>query len=107
MLVCCSVISLIVLLAVFGFTIIAIIQAILAKTERTAWAKTLVDFPMDKLKFELTHLTLKKGGLTSGYLEMSKGQQQQVVSKLGDIEARIKILECLISERQNLESGKK
>jgi hypothetical protein len=107
MLVCCSVVSLIVLLALFGTTIVVVIQAIVAKTQRVAWAKTLVDLPIGRLMSELSALVVEKGDLTFGYLEMSKGQQYQVTSKLGDVEARIKILERLISERQNLEFGNK
>ncbi len=107
MLVCCGVISVIVLLAVFGVTIIAIIQAIFAKIDRTAWAKTLVDLPTSKLESELTVLKFKRAGLTSGFLGMSKSDQQKVTSKVNDVEARIRILERLISERQGLESGKR
>ncbi len=99
MLVCCSVISVIVLLAVFGVTIIAIIQAIFAKIDRTAWAKTLVDLPMSKLESELTVLKLKRAGLVSGFLGMSKTDQQKVTSEVNDVEARTKILEQMISEQ--------
>ncbi len=107
MLVCCAIISLFVLLALFGFVIVAIIKAGVDKTQRMAWTKTLVDFPTGKLKSELSDLMAKKSSLTFGYLEKSKGQRYDVVSKLGDVEARIKILERLISERENLESSNK
>jgi hypothetical protein len=102
MYVCCGVISLIILLALLG----SMVQPIVAKIGRIAWARTLVGLPMGKLKSELTALKQKKGGLTSGYLGMSSGQQHHVVSKLNDVEARIRVLERLISKRQRLESGK-
>jgi hypothetical protein len=106
MLVCCSVVSVIVLLALFGVTIVAIIQAIIAKIERVAWAKTLVDMPIGKLESELSSLVVKDDNLSFGFLQMSKAQQQDVVSKLGDVQARMRILEQLINERQRLKSGK-
>jgi hypothetical protein len=106
MLVCCSVISVIVILALLGGVILLIIQAIIAKISRTAWAKTLVDMPIGRLEAELSFLVKKKGSLLNGFLGMSKGQQQDVTSKIGDVEARIKILERLISERQSVKSDK-
>jgi hypothetical protein len=99
MLVVCSAISIIVILALFGSTLVAIERAIIAKIARMTWTKTLVDLPTSKLKSELSRLRVKKDGLTFGYLEMSKAQQYDVVSKSGDVEARIRILERLISER--------
>jgi hypothetical protein len=107
MLVCCSVISLIILLALFGTILVAIVQAIVAKAERTAWAKTLVGLPLQELEAKLSVLEEDERFATLGFLEMSKGQQQQVVSKVSDIKARIEILKQLISERRGLESGKR
>ncbi len=107
MLVCCSVVSLIMILALFGGILVAIVRAIVAKAERTAWAKTLVGLPLQELEARLHALEKAESSATFGFLEMSKGQQHDAVSKVSDIKARIKILERLISERQGLESGKR
>jgi hypothetical protein len=107
MLVCCSIISVIVLLALFGGILFAILQAIVAKIERKTWAKTLVNLPLQELEARLSALEEDERFATYGFLEMTKGQQQEVVSIVTDIKARIKILEQLMSERRGLESGKR
>ncbi len=107
MLVCCSIISVIVLLALFGTILVTIFQAIVNKIERTAWTKTLVNLPLQELEDRLRVLEKHKSIALFGYLEKSESQKQQVSSKLSDTHDRIRILERLISERQGLESGKR
>ncbi len=102
----CGVIFLIVFLALFGGLIVVIIREIIVKIQRTAWTKTLVDFPTNKLRSELSRLMGEKGRLNVRYSEMSKIQRTDADSELRDLEARIKILERLISEREILEFGK-
>jgi hypothetical protein len=101
MIVVCGAIFFIVFLALFGLTILAAILGIIAKIQRVAWAKTLVDFPTDKLRSELSGLMWDNDRLKARYSEMPKNQLADANSELRDLEARIKILERLISEREN------
>ncbi len=103
----CGVIFFIVFLALFGGFIVVIIREIVVKIQRTAWTKTLVDFPTNKLRSDLSRLMGDNDRLKARYSEMPKNQRADADSELRDLEARIKILERLISERWGLESGKR
>jgi hypothetical protein len=107
MLIFCGVISGIVLLAVFGGFIVVMGREIVVKIQRMAWTKTLVDFPTDKLRSELSSLMGDKNRLKDRYSEIPKNQRADADSELRDLEARIKILERLITERLSLQYGKK
>jgi hypothetical protein len=107
MLIFCGVISGIVLLAVFGGLILVTIREIVVKIQRTAWTKTLVDFSTDKLRSELSSLMGDKNRLKDRYSEIPKNQRADADSELRDLEARIEILERLVTERLSLEYGKK
>ncbi len=101
MMIVCGAIFFIVFLALFGLTILAAILGIIAKIQRMAWAKTLVDFPTNKLRSELSGLMGDNDRLKARYSEMPKNRRAGADWELRDLEARIEILERLISEREN------
>lgn len=103
--VCCSVVSMVVLIALLGTIIVRIIQGIARKLDTNAWAKTLVGLKLSQLIHQKSELELKRSVTLSGFLQMTQGQQYHVTSQLGDIDARLKILYKLIAEKGGLEAS--
>jgi hypothetical protein len=99
--VCCGAIAFILFLALASWLIKGAFHLIVDWNQRRAWAKTLVDLPMDKLKSELSALTVRKGHQDDG---VWGGHGAAAV--LDELEGKIAILKRVIRRRQRVESDK-
>jgi hypothetical protein len=94
------------LLLIIGFGVV-LAETIIAKTARVAWAKTLADFTERRLKSTLDGLERELVSVRRGLLGSNSKRKKQIMSEIGEIELRMKLVNKLIKERSTKNNEQK